>query len=85
MLVTRAGEGWALPAADKKDAESTKAAVRGFLGLALTPVRTPACQGTVPGLCARRGRVARVPTKPRVALCELAGLSRDRAGSSRWR
>ena len=33
MLVTRAGEGWALPAADKKDAESTKTAVRGFLRL----------------------------------------------------
>jgi hypothetical protein len=33
MLITRAGEGWALPAADKKDAESTRAAVRSFLGL----------------------------------------------------
>ena len=33
MLVTRAGEGWALPAADKKDAEATTATVRGFLGL----------------------------------------------------
>jgi hypothetical protein len=34
MLLTRAGEGWALPAADKKDAEATTATVRGFLGLA---------------------------------------------------
>ena len=34
MLITHAGEGWALPAADKKDAESTTAAVRSFLNLA---------------------------------------------------
>jgi hypothetical protein len=34
MLVTRGGEGWALPARDKKDAEAATAAVRGFLGLA---------------------------------------------------
>jgi hypothetical protein len=34
MLVTRAGAAWALPAADKKDAESTAAAIRNFLGLA---------------------------------------------------
>ena len=34
MLITRAGEGWALAAADKKDAENTKAAVSSFLGLA---------------------------------------------------
>jgi hypothetical protein len=33
MLVTRAGAAWALPAADKKDAETTAAAVRDFLGL----------------------------------------------------
>ena len=31
MLVTQAG--WSLAAADKKDAEATTAAVRGFLGL----------------------------------------------------
>ena len=34
MLVTRAGAAWALPAADKKDAEATAIAIRGFLGLA---------------------------------------------------
>jgi hypothetical protein len=34
MLVTRGGEGWALPARDKQDAEASSAAVRGFLGLA---------------------------------------------------
>ncbi len=33
MLVTRAGAAWALPAADKKDAEATAVAMRGFLGL----------------------------------------------------
>jgi hypothetical protein len=33
MLVTRTGAGWALPAADKKDAETTAAAIRDFLGL----------------------------------------------------
>ena len=33
MLVTRGGAAWALPAADKKDAEATAAAMRGFLGL----------------------------------------------------
>jgi hypothetical protein len=33
MLITQAGEGWALPAADKKDAEATSATVRGFLGI----------------------------------------------------
>ena len=33
MLVTRAGAAWALPAADKKDAETTAVAMRGFLGL----------------------------------------------------
>jgi hypothetical protein len=32
MLITHAGEGWALAAADKKDAEAS-ATVRGFLGL----------------------------------------------------
>lgn len=33
MLVMRGGEGWAFPAADKKDAESTAVAIRAFLGL----------------------------------------------------
>jgi hypothetical protein len=33
MLLMRAGEGWALPAADKKDAEASAKAVREFLGL----------------------------------------------------
>ena len=33
MLVTRGGAAWSLPAADKKDAEMTAAAMRGFLGL----------------------------------------------------
>jgi hypothetical protein len=33
MLVTRAGAAWALPAADRKDAETTAAAIREFLGL----------------------------------------------------
>ena len=33
MLVTRAGAAWALPAADKKDAETTASALRDFLGL----------------------------------------------------
>ena len=33
MLVTRSGAAWALPAADRKDAEATAAAMRGFLGL----------------------------------------------------
>jgi hypothetical protein len=33
MLVTRAGAGWALPAADKKDADAAAAAIREFLGL----------------------------------------------------
>jgi hypothetical protein len=34
MLVTRAGAAWAIPAADKKDAEATAVAMRGFLGFA---------------------------------------------------
>lgn len=34
MLVSRAGEGWALPASDKKDAETTARQVKDFLGLA---------------------------------------------------
>ncbi len=34
MLITKAGAAWALPAADKKDAEATAVAMRGFLGLA---------------------------------------------------
>jgi hypothetical protein len=33
MLISRAGAAWALPAADKKDAETTAVAVRNFLGL----------------------------------------------------
>jgi hypothetical protein len=33
MLINRAGEGWALAGADKKDATATIAAVRAFLGL----------------------------------------------------
>ncbi len=33
MLVMRTGAAWALPAADKKDAETTAVAVRDFLGL----------------------------------------------------
>ena len=33
MLITRAGSAWALPAADKKDAEATAVAMRGFLGV----------------------------------------------------
>jgi hypothetical protein len=32
MLVTRGGAAWALPAADKKDAEATAAAINSFLG-----------------------------------------------------
>jgi hypothetical protein len=34
MLITRAGAGWALPAADKKEAQTNVAAIRSFLGLA---------------------------------------------------
>ena len=33
MLVTRAGAAWALPATDRKEAETTAAAMREFLGL----------------------------------------------------
>jgi hypothetical protein len=33
MLISRAGAAWALPAADKKDAEATATALREFLGL----------------------------------------------------
>jgi hypothetical protein len=33
MLITRGGAAWALPAADKKDAQTTAAAMREFLGL----------------------------------------------------
>ena len=33
MLVMRTGAAWALPAADKKDAEATATAMRGVLGL----------------------------------------------------
>ena len=34
MLVMRTGAGWAFPAADKKDAEASVAAIREFVGLA---------------------------------------------------
>ncbi len=34
MLILRAGGAWALPAADKKDAETTAAAIRDFLRIA---------------------------------------------------
>jgi hypothetical protein len=34
MLISRAGEGWAFPANDKKDAESTARQIKEFLGLA---------------------------------------------------
>jgi hypothetical protein len=33
MLIMRAGEGWSLPAANKKDAETSAKVVREFLGL----------------------------------------------------
>ncbi len=33
MLISRAGEGWALPANDKKDAELTARQIKEFLGL----------------------------------------------------
>ena len=33
MLISRNGEGWALPAFDKKDAEATAQRVREFLGI----------------------------------------------------
>jgi hypothetical protein len=33
MLITRAGAAWALPAADKKDAQATATTMREFLGL----------------------------------------------------
>ncbi|MFO1100629.1 MAG: hypothetical protein U1E81_20830 [Xanthobacteraceae bacterium] len=34
MLISRAGEGWAFPADDKRDAESTARQIKEFLGLA---------------------------------------------------
>jgi hypothetical protein len=34
MVVMRSGEGWAMPAADKKDAEASAAAIRTFVGAA---------------------------------------------------
>ena len=34
MLIMRAGEGWALPTSDKKDAEAAAKSIREFLGLA---------------------------------------------------
>jgi hypothetical protein len=34
MVVLRSGEGWAMPAADKKDAEASAAAIRAFVGAA---------------------------------------------------
>ena len=33
MIITRAGAGWALPAADKNEAQTNAAAIRAFLGL----------------------------------------------------
>lgn len=33
MLVTRSGTGWALPAADKNEAQANAAAMRDFLGM----------------------------------------------------
>ncbi len=33
LLITRAGEGWALPASDKRDAQEAAAAIRAFLGI----------------------------------------------------
>ena len=33
MLITRDGTGWALPAADKKEAQANAAAMRQFLGM----------------------------------------------------
>lgn len=33
ILISRAGEGWALPANDKKDAEATMRRIQQFLGL----------------------------------------------------
>jgi hypothetical protein len=32
MVIMRSGEGWAMPAADKKDAEASAAAIRAFVG-----------------------------------------------------
>jgi hypothetical protein len=37
MLVMRSGTGWALPASDKKDAQTTADVLRQFVGLAGTP------------------------------------------------
>ena len=34
MLITRAGAAWALPAADKRDAEATAVTMKQYLGLA---------------------------------------------------
>ncbi len=34
MLITRAGAAWALPASDKRDAETTATAMKQYLGLA---------------------------------------------------
>ncbi len=34
MLISRAGEGWAFPADDKRDAEATARQIKEFLGLA---------------------------------------------------
>jgi hypothetical protein len=33
MLISHAGEGWAFPASDKKDAEAAARQVKAFLGL----------------------------------------------------
>ena len=34
MLISRAGEGWAVPASDKKDAEANARRIKEFLGIA---------------------------------------------------
>jgi hypothetical protein len=33
MLISRAGEGWAVPASDKKDAEASARQIKQFLGI----------------------------------------------------
>jgi hypothetical protein len=41
MLVLRTGAGWAFPASDKKDAQASADAIRGFLGLPSMPPPGP--------------------------------------------
>jgi hypothetical protein len=41
MLVLRTGAGWAFPAADKKDAQASVDAIRGFLGMPSMPPPGP--------------------------------------------